>query len=128
MAEAQRREEYDVVEFSPKVEELPKVPVSQEQPEVKKKIKKISNLEKLVVVLLGILFIGLVFCSLTVRSTILKTTENISEIEQKIQKKEKQKEILAQEKSELSRTDRIKKIAEEKGLELKEENIRKVNP
>ncbi len=43
-----------------------------------------------------------------------------------ITQKNQEKTSLVQEKNELSRTERIKKIAEEKGLSINDDNLRKV--
>ncbi len=44
----------------------------------------------------------------------------------RITQKNQEKTSLVQEKNELSRTERIKKIAEEKGLSINDDNLRKV--
>ena len=50
----------------------------------------------------------------------------ITTIQTEITQKNQEKTSLVQEKNELSRTERIKKIAEEKGLSINDDNLRKV--
>ena len=60
------------------------------------------------------------------RTNISGVENEITTIQTKIDKKNVEKTSLVQEKNELSRTERIKKIAEEKGLSINDDNLRKV--
>ncbi|EOH89303.1 cell division protein FtsL [Enterococcus villorum] len=91
-----------------------------------KRLKHISNLEKIAVV--SIIFSVVALCVLTVmlRTNISGVEKSITTIQTEINNKTKDKTSLVQEKNELSRTERIKKIAEEKGLSINDDNLRKV--
>lgn len=91
-----------------------------------KHLKHISVLEKLAVV--SIIFSVIALCVLTVmlRTNISGVEKAITTIQTEITQKNQEKTSLVQEKNELSRTERIKKIAEEKGLSINDDNLRKV--
>ena len=91
-----------------------------------KRLKHISNLEKIAVV--SIIFSVVALCVLTVmlRTNISGVEKSITTIQTEITQKNQEKTSLVQEKNELSRTERIKKIAEEKGLSINDDNLRKV--
>ncbi|EMF0180426.1 cell division protein FtsL [Enterococcus hirae] len=91
-----------------------------------KRLKHISVLEKLAVV--SIIFSVIALCVLTVmlRTNISGVEKAITTIQTEITQKNQEKTSLVQEKNELSRTERIKKIAEEKGLSINDDNLRKV--
>lgn len=91
-----------------------------------KRLKKISKLEKFFVAMLGLMMIATALFTIQVRNTISKTENEISALQADIVKKEEEANRLEQEKSELSRSDRIKKIADDEGLTVNDENLRKV--
>ncbi|STP29638.1 cell division protein FtsL [Enterococcus durans] len=89
-------------------------------------LKHISNLEKLAVVSITLSVIALCILTVMLRTNISGVENEITTIQTKIDKKNVEKTSLVQEKNELSRTERIKKIAEEKGLSINDDNLRKV--
>ncbi|MFZ4899150.1 cell division protein FtsL [Enterococcus durans] len=91
-----------------------------------KRLKHISNLEKLAVVSITLSVIALCILTVMLRTNISGVENEITTIQTKIDKKNVEKTSLVQEKNELSRTERIKKIAEEKGLSINDDNLRKV--
>lgn len=91
-----------------------------------KRLKKISKLEKFFVAMLGLMMIATALFTIQVRNTISKTENEISALQADIVKKEEEANRLEQEKSELSRSDRIKKVADDEGLTVNDENLRKV--
>ena len=56
----------------------------------------------------------------------ISAEKEITSIQTEINDKKQEKTSLEQEKNELSRTERIKQIAEEKGLSINDDNLRKV--
>lgn len=92
----------------------------------KKRLKNISRLEKGIVVLIILLFVTMAVLTIKVTTTISQAEEEISAINQEINAQTNQVNKLEQEKSELSRTERIKKAAEDAGLTVDDENIRNV--
>ena len=60
------------------------------------------------------------------RTNISGAEKEITSIQTEIKDKKQEKTSLEQEKNELSRTERIKQIAEEKGLSINDDNLRKV--
>lgn len=92
----------------------------------KKRLKNISRLEKGIVVLIILLFVTMAVLTIKVTTTITQAEEEISAINQEINLQTDQAAKLEQEKSELSRTERIKKAAEDAGLTVDDENIRNV--
>ena len=82
----------------------------------KKKLKNVSLLEKLIGVVLVCATIGIAIATIQVRTTIVQTM------------KEKQDNALKleQERSELSKSDRIKDVAKKQGLENNGDNVRTV--
>ncbi|MGX7174343.1 cell division protein FtsL [Enterococcus ratti] len=89
-------------------------------------LKHISNLEKLAVVSIILSVIALCVLTVMLRTNISGVEKAITTIQAEITEKNQEKTSLVQEKNELSRTDRIKKIAEEKGLSINDDNLRKV--
>ncbi len=128
MAELKPMEDFDL--------EVPISPVKhpdeqQSQPKLvpvfpQKKIRKISRIEKLSVFFLLAAFIAVSVLTVYVSTSITQQTEEITVLQQKIANKNKNIEKFEQEKSELSQKDRLKKIAEKAGLQLRDENIRNV--
>ncbi|MBF8807680.1 MAG: cell division protein FtsL [Enterococcus lacertideformus] len=91
-----------------------------------KGLKHISNLEKIAVVSIILSVISLCVLTVMLRTNISGVEKTITTIQTEINEKTKDKTSLVQEKNELSRTERIKKIAEEKGLSIDDDNLRKV--
>jgi len=75
-----------------------------------------------------IAFSVIALCVLTVmlRTNISGMEKQIGALQVEYNEKNQEKISLEQEKSELSRTERVKKIAEEKGLSINDDNLRKV--
>jgi cell division protein FtsL len=134
MAELKKMEDFhyevpimDEPVMAPEQEKTPQV----EKPLVpplmpKKHLKKISVLEKLLGALLIFSIIGIAVATIQVRTAIVQTTNEITDTESVIQEQEKDVLKLEQEKSELSKADRIKDIAKKQGLKDIDGNIRKV--
>lgn len=91
-----------------------------------KQLKQISAIEKIAVVSLTISVVSLCVLIVMLRTNISGVENEITFIQTKIKEKSEEKESLEQEKSELLRTERIKQIAEEKGLSINDDNLRKV--
>ena len=85
----------------------------------KKKLKNVSLLEKLIGVVLVCATIGIAIATIQVRTTIVQTMNDITEKEDNALK-------LEQERSELSKSDRIKDVAKKQGLENNGDNVRTV--
>ncbi|GAA2899780.1 cell division protein FtsL [Enterococcus pseudoavium] len=90
------------------------------------RLKKITRLEKFAVLAFLTMLIGLSIVMVNYRNEISKTQNEITSIQTDIETKEKTATQLQQEKSELSRSDRLKEIAEKAGLSINDENLRKV--
>jgi cell division protein FtsL len=90
------------------------------------KIAKLSRLEKWLIffVIFGAIALGLLAISL--RTQISSVENSITTIQNEIDEANTTKADLQQEKNELSKTDRIQKIAEKEGLSIKEDNLRNV--
>jgi cell division protein FtsL len=73
-----------------------------------------------------VMLIGLSVVMVNYRNEISKTQNEITSIQTDIDAKEKTATQLQQEKSELSRSDRLKEIAEKAGLSINDDNLRKV--
>lgn len=92
-----------------------------------KKMRVISHLEKLTFLALVLVTIGIAMVSIYLSTAITAQTEEIKQIQQKVENSTENIVRLQQEKSELLRTDRVKGIANKAGLKLIDENIRKVS-
>lgn len=90
------------------------------------RLKKISRIEKIAVLAFLVMLIGLAIVMVNYRNDISKTQNEITSIQTDIEIKEKTATQLQQEKSELSRSDRLKEIAEKSGLSINDANLRKV--
>ena len=84
----------------------------------KKKLKNVSLLEKLIGVVLVCATIGIAIATIQVRTTIVQTMNDITEEDNALK--------LEQERSELSKSDRIKDVAKKQGLENNGDNVRTV--
>ncbi len=107
--------------YTPERPEVVVVPLSPAR-----RLKRISKLEKVIAV-------GLIFATLAIslfmihlRTSITQIEHNISIIQSDVSTEKEKKLQLEQEKSELSKSERIRKIAEEKGLTIHSDNLRKV--
>ena len=83
-------------------------------------------LEKLIGVVLVCATIGIVIATIQVRTTIVQTMNDITETQAVIKEKEDNALKLEQERSELSKSDRIKDVAKKQGLENNGDNVRTV--
>ena len=90
------------------------------------RLKKITRIEKFAVLAFLVMLIGLSVAMVNYRNEISKTQNEITSIQTDIDAKEKTATQLQQEKSELSRSDRLKEIAEKAGLSINDANLRKV--
>lgn len=91
-----------------------------------RKLARISKLEKMIVGAMILLLIILSVTMISLRTTISKVEQDISLIQEGVTKSEAEILQLEQEKNELSKSERIKKIAEEQGLSITSDNLRKV--
>jgi cell division protein FtsL len=91
-----------------------------------RRLRKVSLLERFIIAFLGIAIISGAVLMIQTRNTVTKTEGEITTMESKITQREDQAKQLVQEKAELSRSERVKKIAEEKGLSVNDGNLRKV--
>ncbi|MGM0215571.1 cell division protein FtsL [Enterococcus sp. AZ109] len=90
------------------------------------RLKKISRIEKIVAGGLLVMLIGMAIIMVNTRNEISKTQNEVTNIQTEINQKERTATQLQQEKNELSRSDRLKEIAEKDGLSINDENLRKV--
>jgi len=90
------------------------------------RLAKLSKLEKWLTstIIFGAIALGLL--AINLRTQISSVENTITTIQNKIDDANTTKTDLQQEKNELSKTERIQKIAEEKGLSIKEDNLRNV--
>ena len=79
-----------------------------------KETKNVSLLEKLIGVVLVCATIGIAIATIQVRTTIVQTMNDITETQAVIKEKEDNALKLEQERSELSKSDRIKDVAKNK--------------
>ena len=79
-----------------------------------KETKNVSLLEKLIGVVLVCATIGITIATIQVRTTIVQTMNDITETQAVIKEKEDNALKLEQERSELSKSDRIKDVAKNK--------------
>ena len=124
-----RKEETYLAEYQLPIETEP---VNLPEPELQpvhipeKRLRRISVLEKIVIGLLATATLCLAFGTIYLRNEITKVQENITTVQKNIDSQTSSINQLQQEKTELSRADRIKEIAEKLGLTLNEDNIRNV--
>lgn len=92
-----------------------------------RRLKKVSRMEKFLAVFLLFAIIGLAVLTIYVRTDISQLEHEVSQIEAETAQNAVEKTRLEQEKSELSKAERIKEVAEKKGLTNKNnDNLRKV--
>lgn len=111
-----------------------KLPTDPKRPEVirvpaspARRLKSISTLEKLIAAFVIISVLTLAILTINIRTNISQVEHDISLIQSDINEKTTQAEQLEQEKNELSKTERIQKIAEDNGLSIDDGNLRKVD-
>lgn len=92
----------------------------------KNKLAKVSLSEKILVGVLILLLLFFAVLTVQVSTKITRVSENITAIQQNTEMNKETISQLEQEKNELSRAERIKKIAEEAGLTANDDNVRKV--
>ncbi|OTN77274.1 cell division protein FtsL [Enterococcus sp. 8G7_MSG3316] len=122
-------------EFTEETEQIAdKLPQDPQRPEViripaspQRRLKSISALEKLIATFVVLAVITLAILTISIRTNISQVEHDISLIQSDINEKTAEAEQLEQEKNELSKTDRIKKIAEDQGLSIDDGNLRKVD-
>ncbi|MBO0483082.1 cell division protein FtsL [Candidatus Enterococcus courvalinii] len=129
MAELKRAHEYPY-DFPDMVDQAEQLPDSSQEivlpQSPARRLKRISNLEKLVISGLIVALISLSVLTIMLRTNISGAEQAITSIQADITEKKTEKTTLEQEKNELSRTERVKQIAEEKGLSINDDNLRKV--
>ena len=125
------RESQPMEHSEPTTEKLPTDP---QRPEVirvpaspARRLKSISTLEKLIAAFVIISVLTLAILTINIRTNISQVEHDISLIQSDINEKTTQAEQLEQEKNELSKTERIQKIAEDNGLSIDDGNLRKVD-
>ncbi|WP_462258309.1 cell division protein FtsL [Vagococcus teuberi] len=90
------------------------------------KLKKVTKLEKFVFVAFVGTFLCLAVATIRMTTYINREEEAISSIQAEKQQMQQDIETLDQEKNELQRTERLKKVAESAGMQMHDENIRKI--
>lgn len=124
MAELKNEQNY---QFDPKLEEIQQTPDSFEVfVSPGDRLKRISKVEKLAVAAFLVMVLVLSITMVNYRNAISKTQNEITSIQTDIDAKGKTATQLQQEKSELSRSDRLKEVAEKAGLSINDANLRKV--
>ena len=90
------------------------------------KLKKVSKLEKIVFITIIVTFLALSVATIKMTTSINREEEAITAIQSKMAASSSAIDKLEQEKNELLRADRVKSIAEKAGIEMREDNIRKI--
>ncbi|WP_407856633.1 cell division protein FtsL [Enterococcus hailinensis] len=128
MAELKNEQNYQFdPKFDPKLEEIQQIPDSFEVfVSPGDRLKRISKVEKLAVAAFLVMVLVLSITMVNYRNAISKTQNEITSIQTDIDAKGKTATQLQQEKSELSRSDRLKEVAEKAGLSINDANLRKV--
>jgi len=128
MAELKNEQNYQFdPKFDSKLEEIQQTPDSFEVfVSPGDRLKRISKVEKLAVAAFLVMVLVLSITMVNYRNAISKTQNEITSIQTDIDAKGKTATQLQQEKSELSRSDRLKEVAEKAGLSINDANLRKV--
>lgn len=92
----------------------------------KSKLSRVSKLEKVVFIALVITFLLLAVATIRMTTSVNREEEAISALQVEMIQSQQEIETLEQEKNELLRTERVKGIAEKAGIELRDDNIRKI--
>lgn len=107
-------------------------PIPKEEPkkEAKPSVVKrgLTKIEKAVIGVFGVAFLGLAIGSLSFEMQVSTTSMDVQDLSAQIAETESVNSNLEQNVQELSRYDRVYNIAEERGLELNENNIENVTP
>ena len=90
------------------------------------KLKKVSKLEKFIFLAFVATFLCLSVATIRMTTYINREEEAISTIQAEKKQMQQDIETLDQERNELQRTERLKKVAEDAGMEMHEDNIRKI--
>lgn len=98
-----------------------KVPVSPAR-----HLKRLSNMEKLLLGVILTAIVGVSILTIQLRTTITQVENEISAVQTQISEEESKAETLDQEKTDLSRPERLKEIAEQNGLSDNADNLRTV--
>lgn len=122
MAEARNLSEYEEIEKKRHIKLVDKPAEPKSKPP-----KKLSIIYTVGYVLMGLISLMLVFTTINVENKITSVSNAIVKIQYSNSDKETKVDNLKQEKNELSRVDRIMKIAKEGGLSVNDSNIRKVS-
>jgi len=108
-------------------------PITPERPEVivvplspARPLQRISKLEKTIASMFIVALVGVGLLMIQLRTSITQVEQEISLIQGEVVVDSADVLRLEQEKSELSKSDRIREIAEENGLAIQSENLRKV--
>ncbi|MDH6364441.1 cell division protein FtsL [Enterococcus sp. PF1-24] len=88
--------------------------------------KRLSKMEKFILSLILMGIIGISVGTIQLRTTITKVEDEISSIQTEIAEKNSSARLLEQEKSELSRKERVKEVADKKGMVISDDNLRKL--
>lgn len=91
-----------------------------------RKLERISRLEKFIITILIAALIGLGLLTISLRTTISEVEQDVSNLQENVSQKQAEVTRLQQEKNELSKSERIQKIAEDKGLSIDSDHLRKV--
>ncbi|MGX7352730.1 cell division protein FtsL [Enterococcus canis] len=127
MAELKKFEEYQLdipVIAEPAKDQPIEIEVTTTSP--KKKLRHITYLERIVVMALVVAGVALAVMTIQMRTSVNQTLTDIGQIQNEVNTTKTDITRLEQEKGELSRADRVQKIAKEKGLKDHADNIRKV--
>ncbi len=89
-------------------------------------LQRISKLEKTIASIFIVALVGVGLLMIQLRTSITQVEQEISLIQGEVVVDSADVLRLEQEKSELSKSDRIREIAEENGLAIQSENLRKV--
>lgn len=90
------------------------------------RLKKVSKLEKFIFFAFIVTFLCLSVATIKLTTAINREEEAISTVQTQITESQADINKLRQEKNELLRSERVKGIAEKAGIELREDNIRKI--
>ncbi|EOT27991.1 cell division protein FtsL [Enterococcus saccharolyticus] len=91
-----------------------------------RKLSRITSMEKVISLSLLVALIALGVLMISLRTTISQVEHDVSILQDDVTTNEAEILQLEQEKNELSKSERIQKIAEEEGLSINSDNLRKV--
>lgn len=90
------------------------------------KLKKVTKIEKFIFGVFVATFLCLAVATIRMTTYINREEEAISTMQSEKKQMQQSIETLDQEKNELQRTERLKKVAEDAGMEMHEDSIRKI--